>query len=365
MDDEVLTASETRMIADETVVLHHVQAELARVLAKPVGGADFDQELLSLRDQIAESRAEDHAMLVEHMTRLSMLRAAQNRDYAPPVDPRNPYFGRLHLVDQQKGKRRERDVLIGRRAFIDTKRGVQIVDWRNSPISRIYYCYVEDDDYEECFANELQVGKVVLRRSLNIADGELVRVRQGEQTLVRNEAGQWQRLSVDRSRLAGGVGVAIRAPSERLAGDGPDHRLAEITALIDPVQFRIITDEQSGLVIIRGGAGTGKTTIALHRVAYLAYQDLSPVGSADRQAPDPRAAQAQDDRHHSHGRPSSQAPPGPVEDAREYGGRRDARLRFDPRASGGTGPPRRLGATPERRARAATQRCGAVATGRG
>ncbi len=273
MSDDVLDASETRMIDDETAILRHVQSELARVLAKPVGRADFDLELTSLRDQIAESRAEDHAMLVEHMTRLSALRAAQDREYAPPVDPSSPYFGRLHLIDQQNGQRRERDVLIGRRAFIDTKRGVQIVDWRNSPISRIYYCYAADDDYEERFANEIQVGKVALRRSLNISEGELVRVREGEQILVKNHAGEWQRLSEDRSRLAGGMGSAMRAPSERLGRDGPDLRLPEITALIDPVQFRIITDERSGVVIIRGGAGTGKTTIALHRVAYLAFQD--------------------------------------------------------------------------------------------
>ena len=34
-----------------------------------------------------------------------------------------------------------------------------------------------------------------------------------------------------------------------------------------------MTSEQSGVVVIQGGAGTGKTTIALHRVAFLHYQD--------------------------------------------------------------------------------------------
>lgn len=47
----------------------------------------------------------------------------------------------------------------------------------------------------------------------------------------------------------------------------------EITALIDPHQFDLITRTDSGLVVIQGGAGSGKTTIGLHRLAFLAYRD--------------------------------------------------------------------------------------------
>ncbi len=271
--DAALDATERALIADEEQVLRHVQSELARALAQPVNGVDFDRELMALRDQIAEERAEDHAMLVEHMTRLAALRAAQSREYAPPADPRSPYFARLRLRDTHQGERREREVLIGRRAFIDTRRGVQIVDWRNSPISRIYYCYREGDEYEERFAGELQAGDVLARRTLAIEAGELVRLQQGERVLVRDADRGWMRMAADRSRLAGGAGTAIRAPGEHLGRHGPDQRLPEITALIDPEQFRIITDKRAGVVIIRGGAGTGKTTIALHRVAFLHFQD--------------------------------------------------------------------------------------------
>lgn len=268
-----LSPEERALVADEQAVLRHVQAELARAIAQPVQGLDFDRELIALRDQLGEERAEDHAMLVEHMTRLAALRAAQSREYAPPADPKSPYFARLRLRDRHQGERREREVLIGRRAFIDTRRGVQIVDWRNSPISRIYYCYREEDEYEERFAGELQTGRVLARRTLAIEDGELLRVQQGDRVLVRDRAAGWRRMEADRSRLSGGVGTAIRAPGEHLGRAGADHRLPEITALIDPEQFRIITDKRSGVVIIRGGAGTGKTTIALHRVAFLHFED--------------------------------------------------------------------------------------------
>ena len=58
-----------------------------------------------------------------------------------------------------------------------------------------------------------------------------------------------------------GSGLANRA----------DKHLPDIAALIDPEQFDLITRPDSGPVVIRGGAGSGKTTVALHRIAYLAF----------------------------------------------------------------------------------------------
>jgi DNA helicase-2/ATP-dependent DNA helicase PcrA len=49
--------------------------------------------------------------------------------------------------------------------------------------------------------------------------------------------------------------------------------LPEIAALIDRAQFELITEPGTGLVVIQGGAGSGKTTVALHRIAYLVFND--------------------------------------------------------------------------------------------
>ena len=49
-----------------------------------------------------------------------------------------------------------------------------------------------------------------------------------------------------------------------------DRHLPEIAALIDPRQFDVIT-ARDGVVVIQGGAGSGKTTVGLHRLAYLAH----------------------------------------------------------------------------------------------
>ena len=53
----------------------------------------------------------------------------------------------------------------------------------------------------------------------------------------------------------------------------PDRHLPAIAALIDPRQFELITQPASGLIAVQGSAGSGKTTIGLHRIAYLAFAD--------------------------------------------------------------------------------------------
>ncbi|HEY5284618.1 MAG TPA: ATP-binding domain-containing protein, partial [Polyangia bacterium] len=78
--------------------------------------------------------------------------------------------------------------------------------------------------------------------------------------------------------LAGGERTATRpAPRRGVLGAAPeeaqrlDRHLPEIAALIDPRQFEIMTSPRSGMVVIQGGAGSGKTTIGLHRLAYLNF----------------------------------------------------------------------------------------------
>src|SRR5439155_10275491 len=110
----------------------------------PAGVAhDYDRELVELRDAIGEAKPEDLAPLVEQMARLQAIASRRGRSRTLPVDPMSPYFAHMRLG--QDG--RERDILLGKRGFV--AQGVPIVDWRNAPVSRIYYRYEEGDDYEE------------------------------------------------------------------------------------------------------------------------------------------------------------------------------------------------------------------------
>ncbi len=237
---------------------------------------NYDEELISLRDQISSARTEDVPPLLEQMERLQALAARQSETKEQYIDPRSPYFGRMVL--EEEGRKRE--VLIGRSTYLDTNSGIRIVDWRDAPVSRLYYRYAEGDDYDEVFGDREVCGQVLTRRGVTITDREVRRISCPQGHFARSLSRGWVRLDDMSLRLSGGQGTASRAemPRGKLGvGDAitenEDKHLKEITPLIDQRQFELITRPDSGLVVIQGGAGSGKTTIGLHRLAYLAYHD--------------------------------------------------------------------------------------------
>ncbi len=238
---------------------------------------DYDAELIALRDQIGEARLEDIPPLVEEMERLQQVSQRRAQVTEGVVDPMSPYFGRMVL--EEDGRKRE--ILIGRSTFLDPKTGVRIVDWRDAPVSRVYYRYEEGDEYDEIFGDREVEGEVLVRRNLSITTGKLRRIGTPQGTFRRSRDDLWRRVADQATKLSGGQGLAMRPESHHRPGElgigdddlREDKHLSEITALIDPRQFELISRATSGLVVIQGGAGSGKTTIGLHRLAYLAFQD--------------------------------------------------------------------------------------------
>jgi DNA helicase-2/ATP-dependent DNA helicase PcrA len=277
LDKVALSTEGHRIVAEELDILSRVHARLEReATADRDEVEDLDAQLVELRDAIAEAKEEDIPSLVDQMHQVAALSRKRGKGRSLPIDPQNPYFGHLRLEEVETG--RQRDVLIGKHTLLDDGDGVTIVDWRNAPVSRLYYRYEEGDDYEEEFDDRSIEGRVALRRSVAVTRAELRRVSAPQGTFALNQHGHWQEATGSATpTLAGGSGTAIRFQRRRLgvhaAEDGPraDKHLQEITALIDREQFELITRPESGVVLIQGGAGSGKTTVALHRVAYLAY----------------------------------------------------------------------------------------------
>lgn len=275
------------VVSDELAQLDRVRSHLDELL--PVAGPrpklHFDDELIELRDEVIEAKAEDVAPLAEQMMRVAAIRAARGHGGGggAPVDPASPYFGHLRLLEDD----RDRDIFIGKRSYINASAGVVIVDWRNAPISSLYYRYDEGDDYDEHIAGRHREGLVSVRRTLSVVEGDLRRVSAPQGVFVREADGSFRQLDEDAARLRGGQGMALRPKgpvfvsqrqrrrrrSKRFRpGLRPDKLLPEISALIDRRQFELITREKAGVLIVTGGAGSGKTTIGLHRIAFLAYQ---------------------------------------------------------------------------------------------
>jgi DNA helicase-2/ATP-dependent DNA helicase PcrA len=239
---------------------------------EPPGASEDDiiQQLLALREELRNAKTEDRPSLYQQVDQLNaVLDQIRSGRKTGEVDPDSPYFA--HLRVEEEG--RVRDVFLGRATRLG--RGLRIVDWRNAPISRIFYRYQEGEDYSEEIAGRMREGRITARRTLHIQQGELLRVGSRSQSWVKNN-GDWVALSDEQSRLAGGQGSALRSGrGDSRLGSGQKLRaskhLPDIAALIDPDQFELITAEQSGVVVLRGSAGSGKTTVALHRIAYLTF----------------------------------------------------------------------------------------------
>lgn len=238
-----------------------------------------DARLLELREEVAVAKPEDLPALFEQMHTVGAIRAQRGKSVAGFIDRRSPYFGHLRL--EEGGKRR--DILVGARSYVDGASGIRIVDWRQAPVSRIFYRYQEGEDYDEELGGRVVEGRVLARRSVTILKGELVRVSAREGVFVRQADGvSWRRIEVQDARLqtpkrsADATAGAIEPRRLGVGADGElrqDKLLPAIASMLDPEQFDLITRPTAGVIAIQGSAGSGKTTVGLHRAAYLAFAD--------------------------------------------------------------------------------------------
>ncbi|MEZ4214925.1 MAG: 3'-5' exonuclease [Myxococcota bacterium] len=274
------------IVEDELAQLETVRERLKAMPAVRTASEEpIVRELETLRAQLVSgSENKDRMALTAEWQRQSAL-LEQIRAGKPTgeVDPHSPYFAHLRL--REGGN--DRDLFLGRATCV--QKGVRIVDWRNAPVTRIFYRYQQGDEYEEEFAGRTREGEVVARRMVRIRDGRLERIDAPEGVFQGDPAHpeRWEACARSAPRLAGGEAAALRAWDDAHAGaralgtdaqgrvQRADKRLPEITGLIDPEQFELITRKDAGFLVIRGTAGSGKTTVALHRIAYLAYDDPS------------------------------------------------------------------------------------------
>lgn len=282
----------TRVVREELKLLEIVYKALgpesvpgARSPSSPPAGptlneslAADDRRLIELRELASAAKPEDLPALLEQMHTLGAVRAHRGKSTVGSIDRKSPYFGHLRLeetvvVPGGQEKVRRRDVLVGSKQYLDAGAGIRIVDWRNAPVSRIFYRYREGDPYEELLGDRPVEGEVLARRTVAIVNGELRKVTSPQGTFVVDADGRWRRAEAmtARLRLPGkGEGVApVPGASERGKATSADRLLPSIAAMLDKEQYELITKPGLGLVAIQGSAGSGKTTVGLHRVAYL------------------------------------------------------------------------------------------------
>ena len=154
-----------------------------------------------------------------------------------------PYFARIDFRYDDEDEIEK--IYIGRNAFIDNLGDMLIYDWR-APVSSMYY--------------DFELGKASYDAPLGKVEGEITLKRQFKITKSKMDYVLESALSIGDEVL------------QRELSNTSDQRMKNIVATIQKEQNRIIRNERTDTLIIQGVAGSGKTSIALHRVAYFLYK---------------------------------------------------------------------------------------------
>ncbi|MGG3834861.1 UvrD-helicase domain-containing protein, partial [Geobacillus thermocatenulatus] len=174
----------------------------------------------------------------------------------------NPYFGRLDFEDE-----------FGKETIYIGKKGIEkdgeliVVDWRTD-LGRLYNAY-------QGVQKTFQIGKenrpvtIHGKRGIVIKNGKVIKVTDiGKSEIVENENGEKVKYMDDYLK-------------EILTNTEEAHRLRDIIASIQAEQDEIIRLPLKDTIIVQGAAGSGKSTIALHRISYLLYQYHEQVKPKD------------------------------------------------------------------------------------
>ncbi|AKZ56038.1 Helicase [Streptomyces ambofaciens ATCC 23877] len=139
---------------------------------------------------------------------------------------------------------------IGRIGVLDEDYAPLVIDWR-APAAAPFYRSTPVDP-----------GRVVRRRVIRSKGRRVLGV---EDDLMRPEV----RARLDGEELAVvGDGALMAA-----LGQARTHSMRDIVASIQAEQDLVIRAPAASVTYVEGGPGTGKTAVALHRAAYLLYQD--------------------------------------------------------------------------------------------
>jgi DNA helicase-2/ATP-dependent DNA helicase PcrA len=257
-----ISPEELQSLSEEEQVFQNVRTSLESQISRAQVRLRAENERArSITSEIMHTRrVEDKALLASDEAVSHGLKDSKREELdtlTKQLD--NPYFARIELEEEQPtGATMRIEYKLGFAANTDCR----IIDWRRAPISKLYYEYKEGDEYCEEILGRERNGRVQLRNRIEITKGELDAVENRYGTFVWNpKEAVWKRKS----------GAASKA---RRDGDGA---LPEILALITAEQFRSITVDADTAVLIQGIAGSGKTTVALHRLAWLLHHDNSPL----------------------------------------------------------------------------------------
>jgi DNA helicase II / ATP-dependent DNA helicase PcrA len=164
----------------------------------------------------------------------------------------SPYFGRIDFAEEcPLASTIPEMIYIGIAALTDLETGgCLIYDWR-SPIAGMFYDYELGEGRYQCPAGIIH-GQITLKRQYKIKNSRLEYMFDAD---VRIEDEMLQ----------------------ELLGKSVDDKMRTIVNTIQRQQNLAIRDEKHPILLVQGPAGSGKTSVALHRAAYLLYRERNRI----------------------------------------------------------------------------------------
>ncbi|MDZ7774892.1 MAG: AAA family ATPase [Bacteroidales bacterium] len=163
------------------------------------------------------------------------------------------YFGRIDFSESHSNG--DKKIYIGVHNFQDKDTNQNLVyDWR-APVSSLFYDY---EPGEAAYETEQGVtrGRISLKRQFRIRQGKMEYMLDTDVTIHDDVLQQ----ELNQASTA---------------------KMKNIVATIQKEQNAIIRNEEARHLIIQGVAGSGKTSIALHRIAFLLYRFKETIASKD------------------------------------------------------------------------------------
>lgn len=165
----------------------------------------------------------------------------------------SPYFGRFDF--SENGNNQAFPVYIGVHAYFDEEEKANLIhDWR-APVSTLFYDFENGPAHYETPEGAVE-GNILLKRQY--------RIRRGKMEYMLESS-----LNIHDDVL------------QKELSKSSDDKMNQIVATIQRSQNAIIRNETSRELIIQGVAGSGKTSIALHRIAFLLYRFREEISSED------------------------------------------------------------------------------------
>ena len=219
---------------------------------------DKQEEIVRMKKYFWENCNEFDEFGYEHYTNRQMI---QNEiDMAEDRMKKRQTYEKLHespyfaCVDfKYAGEKEDASYYIGMASFLPKKAFVPMIfDWR-APISGLFYDY--DKGPAEFMTPQGKVhGEITHKLQYKIAKGEM-------EYFFEND------MKIDDDILMKELGTNANA------------RLKSIVATIQKEQNAIIRNENDRILVVQGAAGSGKTSVALHRIAYLLYHKRQELSS--------------------------------------------------------------------------------------